>query len=149
MLAELAVANAAFAVIKAAVKNSGDILDAASSLTQYFDSKSSLQKKVNEKGGNKSDLEEWMALQQLEAFETELKELLIYYGKPGQWDSWLQFQSAAKRTRDAATAAEVRARIKRREDIWGCVNGVLVAICVATGFFAVALLVWFIVKRGI
>jgi hypothetical protein len=149
MLAELAIANAAFAVIKTAVQNSGDILDAAGSLTQYFDSKSSLQKKVNEKGGNKSDMEEWMALQKFEAYETELKELLIYYGKPGQWDSWLQFQADAKRKREADARAITMANIKRREAIWGWINGVLIAICVATGLFAVGLLVWFIVKRGI
>ena len=149
MLAELAIANAAFAVIKTAVQNSGDILDAAGSLTQYFDSKSSLQKKVNEKGGSKSDMEEWMALQKFEAYETELKELLIYYGKPGQWDSWLQFQADAKRRREDNEKAIIRARIKRKEAIWGWINGVLIAICVATGFFAVALLIWFIVRRGI
>ena len=149
MLAELAIANAAFAVIKTAVQNSGDILDAAGALTQYFDSKSSLQKKVNEKGGNKSDLEEWMALQKFEAYETELKELLIYYGKPGQWDSWLQFQADAKRRREADDRAVILAKLKRRQEIWGWVNGILIAICVATGFFAVGLLIWFIVKRGI
>jgi hypothetical protein len=149
MLAELAIANAAFAVIKTTVQNSGDILDAAGALTQYFNSKSSLQKKVNEKGGDKSDLEEWMALQKFEAYETELKELLIYYGKPGQWDSWLQFQAEAKRKREADAKAEILTNIKRREAIWGWINGVLITVCVATGLFAVALLVWFIVKRGI
>ena len=148
MLAELAIANAAFAVIKTAVQNSGDILDAAGSLTQYFDSKSSLQKKVNEKGGNKSDMEEWMALQKFEAYETELKELLIYYGKPGQWDSWLQFQAEAKRKREADAKEQARAIFKRRQEIWGWINGVLITICLATGLFAVGLLVWFIVKRG-
>ena len=94
-------------------------------------------------------MEEWLALQQLEAYEAELKELLIYYGKPGQWESWLQFQAEAKRKREADAKAEILTRIKRREAIWGWVNGILIAICVATGFFAVGLLVWFIVKRGI
>jgi hypothetical protein len=103
MLLELAAANAAFSVIKEAVQNSGSILDAAGALSQYFDSKSSLQKKVNEKGGNKSDLQEWIALQQLEAWEKELREMLIYSnGPPGQWDSWLRFrpmQNASGTTR--------------------------------------------------
>lgn len=149
MLLELAAANAAFAVIKSAVQNSGEILDAAGALSQYFGSKSSLQKKVNEKSGNKSDMEEWLALQQLEAYEAELKELLIYYGKPGQWDSWLQFQAEAKRKREADAKAKILIRIKRRQKIWGWINGVIIAVCVVTGFFAVGLLLWFVVKRGI
>lgn len=149
MLVELAAANAAFAVIKLAVQNSGEILDAPGALAQYFGSKSSMQKKVNEKGGNKSDMEEWMALQQLEAHENELRELLIYYGKPGQWDDWLQFQAEAKRQREADARAIILAGIKRRQAIWGWINGILITICVATGFFAVALLVWVVVKRGV
>jgi len=40
MLAELAVANAAFAVIKEAVQNSGDIMNAGQALFDYFDAES-------------------------------------------------------------------------------------------------------------
>ncbi len=149
MIAELMACNAAFAIIKESVNNSGSILNAAGALTQYFDGKSSLQKTVNEKGGNKSDLQEWIALQQLEAFEAELKTLLIYSnGPPGQWDSWLQFQSDAKRQREADARVIALAKIKRKEAIWGWVNGVIIAVSICTGLFAVGLLAWFIVKRG-
>ena len=142
-------ANAAFAAIKEAVQHSGSILDAAGALTQYFDSKSSLQKKVNEKGGNKSELQEWIALQQLEAYEKQLKELLIYSdGPPGQWDSWLQFQADAKRKRESDAKAEMMARIKRKEKIWGWVSGIIIALAVATGLFVIALLIWAIYTKG-
>jgi hypothetical protein len=43
MLAELAAANAAFQIIKAAVKNGGEILSAGQSLLEYFDNKNKLQ----------------------------------------------------------------------------------------------------------
>ena len=149
MLLELAAANAAFSVIKEAVQHSGSILDAAGALSQYFDSKASLQKKVNEKGGNRSDLQEWIALQQLEAWEKELREMLIYSnGPPGQWDSWLAFQADAKRKRDADARAVVLAAIKRKEKIWGWVSGIIIAISVATGFFVVGLLIWAIYTKG-
>ena len=43
MLAELAAANAAFQVIKAAIKNSGEIMNAGKSVFDYFDAKSAIQ----------------------------------------------------------------------------------------------------------
>jgi hypothetical protein len=49
MLAELAIANAAFSVIKEAVANSGDIMNAGQALFQYFDSKAEIQKKASAK----------------------------------------------------------------------------------------------------
>jgi len=51
MLAELMIANQAFAVIKEAVQHSGDIMAAGDALFKYFDSKAELQRKANEKGG--------------------------------------------------------------------------------------------------
>jgi len=149
MLAELAIANAAFSVIKEAFQHSGSILDAAGALSQYFDSKSSLQKKVNEKGGNKSDLQEWIALQQLEAWEKELREMLIYSnGPPGQWDSWLAFQADAKRKRDDEAKALALAAYKRKQKIWAWINGFLITASVLTGVIIIAGLIWLIATKG-
>ena len=146
MLAELAVANAAFAVIKETVANGGDIMAAGKHLFSFFDNKAAIAKKANASG---SDSEAFFALEAIKRNEQELQEIMIYYGRAGLWDDWLQFQAEAKRKREADARAIVLAAIKRRETIWGWINGVLIAICVATGLFAVGLLVWFIVKRGI
>ena len=148
MLLELAAANAAFAIVKTALKNTGDILNAPEALAQFFDSKSSLKKTINKKGGNKSDLEEWIALQKIEKMEQEFKEYLIYQGEAGQWDSWLQFQAEAKRKKDAAEKADAYARMKRRQEIWGWINGIIIIVSVVTGFFVVALLIWAIYTKG-
>lgn len=116
MLAELAVANAAFAVIKEAVQNSGDIMNAGQALFDYFDSKSVIQKKANEKGGtNKSDLEEFMALEQLKKQEAELKQMMIYQGRAGMWQDWLQFQAQASRKREETEKERVRVEIAKKE----------------------------------
>ena len=146
MLAELAIANAAFAVIKETVANGGDIMAAGQHIFKFFDSKSEIAKKANASG---SDSEAFFALEQIKQSEEELKELMIYCGRAGLWDDWLQFQAEAKRKREADARAIILAGIKRRQAIWGWINGILIAICVATGFFAVGLLVWFIIKRGI
>ena len=111
MLVELAAANAAFAVIKETIANGGDILAAGQHVFSYFDNKSAIQKKAAE-GGNKSDMEEFMALEQLKRQEEQLRELMIYMGRPGLWTDWLKFQSDAKKRRDAAARAEELKRQK-------------------------------------
>jgi hypothetical protein len=146
MIAELAIANAAFAVIKETVANGGDIMAAGKHLFSFFDSKAAIAKKANASG---SDSEAFFALEAIKRNEQELQEIMIYYGRAGLWDDWLQFQAEAKRKREADARAIVMANIKRREAIWGWINGVVIALSVATGLFAVGLLVWFIVKRGI
>jgi len=114
MLAELAVANAAFAVIKEAVANSGDIMAAGESLFKYFDTKAEIQKKASAKGGSdRGDLEEFMALEKLKKQEEELREMMIYQGRAGLWTDWLKFQLEAKKKREAAE----RERILRKQRI--------------------------------
>ena len=114
MLAELAIANAAFSVIKETIQNGGDILSAGQSLFNYFDNKAVIQKKAKE-GGMKSDLEEFMALEQLKKQEAELRNMMIYQGRGGMWDDWMQFQVEARKKREAAEAAERLKRMKRIE----------------------------------
>jgi hypothetical protein len=115
MLAELAIANAAFAVIKEAVQNSGDIMNAGQALFDYFDTKSVIQKKANEKGEGKSDLEEFMALEQLKKQEAELKQMMIYQGRAGMWQDWLKFQVEARQRREEAEKERVRLEVAKRQ----------------------------------
>lgn len=133
MLAELAVANAAFAVIKEAVQNSGDIMNAGQALFDYFDTKSVIQKKANEKGESKSDLEEFMALEQLKKQEAELKQMMIYQGRPGMWQDWLRFQVEARQSREAKEKEEIRVEMaKRQKRLEWLMNGVYTAIIFAS-----------------
>lgn len=127
MLAELAVANAAFAVIKEAVANSGDLMAAGQSLFKYFDTKTEIQKKANAKGGSdRGDLEEFMALEQLKKQEEELREMMIYQGRAGLWTDWLKFQLEAKKKREAAE----RERILKKQRIINRIKDVFMIILV-------------------
>lgn len=109
MLLELAAANAAFAVIKEAVANSGEIIQAGKAVFEYFDNKSKIQQKVAETPDHKrSDIEEFFALEELKKQEQELKELFIYQGRPGLWDDWQRFQVQARQRREAAAREEAR-----------------------------------------
>jgi hypothetical protein len=59
MLAELAAANAAYAVIKEAISNGGDILAAGSRLGEYFGLKSEISKRASQKGNNSESSGRW------------------------------------------------------------------------------------------
>ena len=114
MLAEIAAANAAFAVIKGALANGKELHQLGSRVFDYFDNKAKIQESVTKKGGG-SDLEEFMALERLRQQEEELRERMVYAGRPGMWGDWQKFQAqAAKRRREQAEAAK-RERIRRAE----------------------------------
>jgi hypothetical protein len=108
MLAEIAAANAAFAVIKGALANGKELHQLGSRVFDYFDNKAKIQENANKKGGG-SDLEEFMALEQLNAQEVELRERMVYAGRPGMWADWQKFQAAAARRRREAKEAEIKA----------------------------------------
>jgi hypothetical protein len=111
MLAELAAANAAFAVIKTAVQNGKEIAAAGSAIAQFVGAKETLEKKANKKGGG-GDLEEFMALEQIREQEEQLRQMMIYLGRPGLWSDWQKFQAKA---RVARREAEEEARRKRKQ----------------------------------
>ena len=98
MLAEIAIANAAFGVIKNAISNGQELHSVATQVTSYFDSKSTIAKKAKN-GGNKSDMEAFMALESIKEQEAELREIMIYAGRANMYDDWLKFQADCKRAR--------------------------------------------------
>jgi hypothetical protein len=116
MLAELAAANAAFNVIKAALANGKELSSLGSRVFDYFDNKAAIQEKATQKGGG-SDMQEFMALEQLNAQEVELRERMIYAGRPGMWGDWQKFQAAAARRRREAKEAAVREAKRRQQQL--------------------------------
>ena len=128
MLAELVAANAAFSVIKQAVQNSGDIAKAGSAIAKFVGAKEDLQKKASKKGGG-SDLEEFMALEQIREKEEQLKQFMIYCGRPGLWGDWQRFQAKA---RIARREAEEAAKRKRKQ---------ILEITIVTFLFIVGLVI--------
>jgi hypothetical protein len=134
MLVELAAANAAFAVIKEAVQNSGDLMNAGQALFSYFDQKSAIQKRYEDKAKNSksNDMEEFFALEQLKKQETELRETMQYLGRAGLWEDWLKFQKEAKHKRIAAEKAELRAAAARKAKIIAVAGWSFVAMLLTT-----------------
>jgi len=121
MIAELAAANAAFEVIKAALANGKELSALGGRVFDYFDNKAKIQEKATKKaagGAERSDMEEFMALEQLKQQEEHLRESMVYAGRPGMWEDWVKFQAqAARRRRETqeATARAIALRKKKAE----------------------------------
>lgn len=114
MLAELAAANAAFSVIKQAVQNSGDLTRAGGAIAKFVGAKEGLEKKVagkNRSSVGGSDLEAFLALEQLKEAEYELKKIMIYIGRPRLWADWQAFQAKCRTER---REAEKKAQRKKQ-----------------------------------
>lgn len=109
MLAELAAANAAFAIIKQTLSNGKELADCGRAIGDFVSAKDTLHTKGNKKKKSvwqpSNDLEEFIALEQINKKEEQLKELMIYYGRPGLWHDWIKFQAEAR-----------KARIREREE---------------------------------
>ena len=116
MLAELAAANAAFSVIKNFVSNGKELASCGKHISDFVFAKENIEKEVHKqkaKGVTGGDLEEFMALENIKQQEEELKQIMIYAGRPGLWADWQRFQAEARKSR---RHAERMAR-KRREEI--------------------------------
>ena len=115
MLAELAAANAAFGVIKSFISNGKELASCGKQISDFVFAKEEIERKAKKqraKGVRTNDLEEFMALEQLKQKEEELKQIMIYAGRPGLWADWQKFQAEARKSR---RYAEKMAQKKREE----------------------------------
>ena len=139
MLLELAAANAAFAVIKEAINNSGEIIQAGKAVFDYFDNKAKIQEKVvNTPDHKRSDMEEFFALEELKKQEQELKQMFIYQGRPGLWDDWQSFQVKARQRREAEARQEIIEQQKRKERRGDIIHKILLGFWLTVLGFVVA-----------
>jgi hypothetical protein len=142
MLAELAAANAAFGIIKEFVSNGKELSGCVKQISDFVFAKEEIEKnlkKKKSKGVGGTDLEEFMALEQIKEKEEELKKIMIYLGRPGLWQDWQSFQAEARKSR---RYAEKMAE-KRRQELMEYLGYGIAAIIII--FFA-GLLAWFVGK---
>ena len=144
MLAELAVINAAYGVIKEVVGNGQELYAAGQYVAQFFNTKYELQKKLNEKPPDqRNQLEEFFALEEIKAKEQELKDLMIIAGRPGLWDDWLQFQADQARARREEIARLEREAYEKKERLKHNVELALAAVVITAAIVGVIVfLVW-------
>ena len=74
-----------------------------------------------------------MALEELKQKEEELKQIMIYVGRPGLWADWQKFQAQSRKAR----REQERLAQKRREEIMTVVQWVVGVSLAFVGFVAV------------
>ena len=117
MLAELAAANSAFGVIKSFISNGKDLACCGKQISDFVFAKEQIEKKAKKqkaKGVRTNDLEEFMALEKIKQQEEELKQIMIYVGRPGLWQDWQKFQAEARKSRRYAEKMAQR----RKEELF-------------------------------
>ena len=134
MLAELAAANAAFAVIKQCVSNGKELANVGKQISDFVFAKEQIQKKANKRkasGVGGGDLEEFMALEKIASQEKQLKEIMIYAGRPGLWQDWQKFQAEARKSRRYAEKMAQQQREELLQIIGYIIGGVVFISAVA------------------
>lgn len=145
MLAELAAANAAFSIIRKTITNTGEIAKAGKAISDFVIAKEELQRKGQKKkkpGVRTSDLEEFMALEAIRQKEEELKQFMIYCGRPGLWQDWQRHQAEARKERRVQEELAKRRRAEIAEAIGLGAVGLLIATMVA------GLIAWVVWLKG-
>ena len=147
MIAELAAANAAFGVIKETIANGKELYEAGEALAKYFGLKAEIQKKAHEHG-YKSDLEAFMATEQLKEYEEALKQMMIWQGRAGLWTDWLDYQRKMKESREAAERQEKAKRLNRKKQIVNWCVGIGLGISILSAVGLVIYVFYWLSKQG-
>jgi len=132
-------ANAAIGAVKELIGNGQDLMSCGKQLGDYFNAKAEIQSKAN-RSGSGNELEMFFELEKLRQQEEELKTMMIYQGRGGLWDDWLNFQAKQKRLREEEKKKIALAKAKRKKMIlyWTAgIVGTLTAVGIIGGLFYV------------
>ena len=126
MLEYVAAANAAYSVIKQFVSNGRELSDCASHIAKFVDSKDAVaaahQRKKNSiwsafSGKQENDLETFMHLEGIRQKEEELKQMMIYLGRPGLHQDYVRFCVEARKQRQQDAKDRARKIEELKENI--------------------------------
>ena len=138
ILETIAAANAAYSVIRTCIQNGREGADLMSSVGKFLTAeeelKDAVQKKKNSPltaitGSAEGDWEEFQQLEKIREQRKELESYIRLYGRPGQWDRWIQWQAEARKQRQAAK----KAAIKKQEEFIEKLQIATIVVLVATG----------------
>jgi len=141
VLAEIAMANAAFSVIKTAIQNGRELTQCGKSISDFLSAEDSLKEKAE--GDKKSifnkvlgkdtdDFESFLALDKIKEQRRQLESHMRLYGRPGLYDSWVEYQAEARKARKEAERQRQRDREELVENL-SILFGVLVLMSVLAG----------------
>ena len=138
MLAELAAANAAFAVIKTAIQNGRELASVGNEISKFVHSQETLRQKQLKKKSSMfgDDFQEFMALEELRKKEADLRSYMQLYGRPGLYQDWIDFQRKARveRQQQQLEAHRKQQRLIENIMIGSGVIGIILLV-MSIGFF--------------
>ena len=141
MLAELAIANAAFQVIKQTLSNGKDLLDAGDAVGKYFKAENDIAKEVEYKGKH-NVLEAYQAQLTLRKNEEDLKYMLNKQGLLG-YHNFLQFKAQYARDQKEQVKEQAKARVRRNraieENVTAGLKALGIILAIVAALFGVAL----------
>tara|TARA_Y100000389_G_scaffold195063_1_gene225904 strand:- start:382 stop:852 length:471 start_codon:yes stop_codon:yes gene_type:complete len=126
MLEYVAAANAAYSVIRKAIENGKELHDCAKAVADITHAEDALRNKSNEQknsfwtkisGKSDGDLESFMALEKVKEQQKQLKEAMIYYGRPGLHADYVRFCVEARKSREYAIKEKAKAWRDLKETI--------------------------------
>ena len=135
MLAELAIANAAFQVIKQTLSNGKEIADAGSALTKYFSASQPIQQKA--KMGTGDVLAAYQAKQAIERQEKELEFMLNKQGLLGYY-KYQQFRDEFHNNQKQAAKKRKVQQAKLNSNINDGLKAMGIVIIIMAACFGVA-----------
>ena len=136
MLAELAIANAAFKIIKTTLSNGKEIADAGSALTKYFGASQAIEQKA--KLGTGDVLAAYQAKQALERQEKELEFMLNKQGLLGYY-KYQQFKEEFNRKQKAEVRKRVAEQKALEDNITLAIKVMSILLIIMAALFGVAL----------
>lgn len=143
ILETIAAANAAYSVIRTCIQNGRETADLMSNVGKFLTAEEELKDAVQRKknspitaitGGAEGDWEEFQQLEKIREQRKELESYIRLYGRPGQWDRWVQWQAEARKARQEAKKAAAKKREELMETIAMGV-GILFAVVVLSSIF--------------
>jgi|TARA_R110000796_G_scaffold206774_2_gene323107 type I site-specific restriction-modification system R (restriction) subunit len=141
MLAEIAMANAAFGVIKSAIQNGRELAQCGKSISDFLSAEDSLKNKTEVDknsifkkvmGKDTNDFESFLALDKIKEQRRQLESHMRLYGRPGLYDSWVEYQGQVRKARKEAEKQQK----KDREELVEAISifvGVVIFIALAIG----------------
>jgi len=136
------VANDAIGAVKELLGNVQSIGQIGDHLTKITDAKEELKQKADE-----GDLRAFMQLEEIQKQEYQLKQMMIYQGRPGLWEDYQNFQRTRKQIRENEIKRKEAAKAHRRRQIRDWCIGIAVTVGVLSAIGLVGYIFYWISKQ--
>jgi Na+/phosphate symporter len=136
------VANDAIGAVKELLSNVQSIGQIGDHLTKITDAKEELKQKADE-----GDLRAFMQLEEIQKQEYQLKQMMIYQGRPGLWEDYQNFQRTRKQIRENEIKRKEAAKAHRRRQIRDWCIGIAVTVGVLSAIGLVGYIFYWISKQ--